>query len=290
MKRASRERDPMRAGGPPAGSGRGMLHSKSMVLSLVVVVAVIASLAVLADGWRKHASKLSISVTGTSLLSASEILRLAAIPDTAVLADIDLMAIRQRIEKNPVVREALLRRNPPATLEIEIRERLPIALLVNVRAKDWLIDEDGYILPGAPDGSVHAVPIMTLDQTLADAAPGTQVRNPRVRQALRLLRLARAADSVFLNLFSEISVTGGNDIVLYTLEAGVPVIFGAATDIEQKIMAFRAYWENVAATHDVSGLEYIDLRFSDQVVVRWMNSAEAPAQPTVPDPTEIFPD
>ena len=290
MRRTSPERESMSNGGSASGARRGMLHSKSIAISLCIVVATIASLAVVADGWRKHASRLSISVTGTSLLSASEILRLAAIPDTAVLADIDLMAIRQRIEKNQVVREALLRRNPPATLEIEIRERLPIALLVNVRGKDWLIDEDGYILPGAPDGAVHAVPIMTLDQTLAEASPGTQVRNPKVRQALRLLRLARVADSVFLNLFSEISVTNGNDIVLYTLEAGVPVIFGATTDIEQKIMAFRAYWENVAAAHDVSGLEYIDLRFSDQVVVRWMNTAEAPAQPTMPDPTGMLPD
>ena len=289
MKHAASERA---VGSPGTGPSqrRSVLRSASMGISLFLVVAAIASLAVVADGWRKHASKLAISVTGTSLLSTSEILRLAAISDTAVLSDIDLMAIRQRIEKNPVVREALLRRNPPSTLEIEIHERLPIALLVNVRSKDWLIDEDGYILPGAPDGTVHAVPIMTLDHALADATPGKQIRQQRVQEALRVLRLAKAVDSVFLNCFSEISVTAGNDIVLYTLEAGVPVIFGGATNIEQKIMAFRAYWENVAMAHDVSGLEYIDLRFSDQVVVRWRNSAEAPAQPAAIDTTGMFPD
>ncbi|MBL0173733.1 MAG: cell division protein FtsQ/DivIB [Ignavibacteria bacterium] len=275
-------------GARPRAENHSRRRSISVGVSLFLVVVSIATLAVLADEWRKHAVKVDVQVTGTALLSVSEILALAAVPDTMTLADIDLMAVRQRIEKNPVVREALVRRNPPARLEIEIRERMPIALLLNLRAKDWLIDEDGFILPTVPDAAVQTVPVMTVGQGLGDALPGRQLRNPRVREALQVLRAARSLDPSFFNLFSEVAVDAGRDIVLYTLDAGVPVIFGRATDAERKFKAFRAYWENVAVQHALSELEYIDLRYSDQVVARWRNSTNIPAQPDTTAPTDLI--
>lgn len=258
--------------------------------SLLAIIAFVASLSLAADHWMNNTVKVRAEVTGTKLMSVAEILRLARVPDTSVLADIDLMSVKRRIEANPVVREAVLRRNPPSTLEIEIRERTPIAVLLNVGARDWLIDADGYILPSVPSVSIDALPVLTGATNLQRVAPGQHLKNRRLLQVLRLLQQMHDADAEILHLFSEASLDGRNDVTLYTLEAGVPVLVDPSARITDVIKIFRAYWEDVAMQHDVRGLEYIDLRFKEQVVVRWVPGAGPAPRSTVIDTTAILPD
>ncbi len=248
-------------------------------LSLLAIVGFVTSLSLAANHWMSNAVKVTAVVTGTHLLSPEEILRRARVPDTTVLADIDLMAVKKRIEANPVVREAILRRNPPSTLEIEIHERAPIAVVLNVGGRDWLIDEDGYLLPSVASVPMHALPVITGAQGIGGFAAGVRVKNTRLRQVLDVLRRARLDDPETLHLFSEASLDGKTDVILFTLEAGVPVLVDPTADVARAMRVFRAYWQNLALQHDVRGLEYVDLRFKDQVVVRW-----TPGQGPAPRP------
>jgi cell division septal protein FtsQ len=168
-------------------------------------------------------------------------------------------------------------RDPPRTLRVEVVERTPIAMLINVQSCDWLLDEDGVVLPAAQGITVHDLPVITGVGDVATAlTPGVRIVHRRVLQGLQALKAIRSIDPRLLHLFSEISLEHARDLVLYTMEGGVPVILGSPERLSEKMQAFRTFWENVAMKYDPASLEYVDLRWKEQVVTRWRDAGSTP--------------
>lgn len=247
---------------------------RSVVLMLFLLIASIASLAVVAGEWRETIEGVQLVVKGTRMASLQDIEALANVPDTATLASIDLMAIKKRVETNPFVREAIVKREPPEKLEIEIIERSPIAVLLNIHARDWLLDEDGYVIPMVESGAAHDLPVVTGGNFARELLPGIRIGDERLLHALMILKTARRVNTELFDLISEINIDQKNDLILYTIESAVPVIIGSSVDAERKLRSFHAFWNTVAIQHDVGGIEYVDLRYRDEVVVRWRSSAD----------------
>jgi cell division protein FtsQ len=268
----------------------GRKRTRSLGIALFLLLAGMISIGVLAREWREHAVRITVEIRGATHATPEMLRKLAAVPDSTILSDVDLMAVRRRIEKHPFVETAVVRRDPPSTLVVEITERVPVAALLDVRTKDWFVDGSGVLLPMLPEIPLQQTPVITGYRPAGSIAAGTRIRDARLIQALGILSAARSIAPDMLHLFSEISLEGERDYVLYTLEAGVPVIFGPADRIEAKLRSFRAFWEGVAVQRDLTQLEYIDLRFLDQVVAKWQNDEGASAETEQPDPSTILPD
>jgi cell division protein FtsQ len=259
-------------------------------IALVAMILVCGSLAVLADQWRRHAVGVTVDIRGTVHARAKELLLRASVPDSAILADIDLLLIKKRIEQNPFIKEAVVFREPPSRLIIDVTERKPAALLVNVQSADWVLSEDGVVLPFASTVQAQDLPAITGWSGSAVVKPGALVTDPRLLEALAVIAAIREAGGSAPDMFSEISVERKHDMILYTLDGGVPVIVGSAADIESKFRGFRVFWETIATKHDPDALEYIDLRFKDQLVARWNDGRYSASVVEHPDTTMIQPD
>jgi len=244
-------------------------------VSLLTAAGLIVLLGVAADYWRSNSTHVTVEVRGNSLVSVAEVLRAAAVPDTAVLADVPLMEIRRRVEGLHAVREAAVRRDPPSTLVIELREREPIAVLANVNAEDWLVDADGVLLPVAGKAQMLCLPLISGAASLKNAASGRRVEDSRLRQALGILAGLKKCGSDYLNLFSEISLEGKSDFLLYTLSGGVPVLLRGGHDIRRAAVSFKTWWEQVAVPRDIEELESVALRYRDQVVAKCKGATTA---------------
>ncbi|MBR9978766.1 MAG: cell division protein FtsQ/DivIB [Bacteroidetes bacterium] len=254
---------------------------RSATVVLVFVLGGIVAVAVLAAEWRASVVGVELDVRGISIVPEDFIRSAAGVSDSSVLASMDLLAIRDTILENPYIRDVRVTRNPPRTLRVDVRERTPIAVLINVQSDDWLLDEDGYVLPTARSASVHDLPVITgIDDRIGTLRPGVRIVERRVMKGLQALKSVRAIDDKQMHLFSEISLEHDRDIVFYTMEGGVPVIFGTATKLTAKMRAFSVFWENVAMKYDPTSLEYIDLRWKDQVVTRWRRTDNAPRAET----------
>lgn len=247
---------------------------RSVVLMLFLLIASITSLAVVAGDWRETIAGVQLVVKGTRMASPQDIEALANVPDTATLASIDLMAIKKRVETNPFVREAVVKREPPEKLEIEIVERSPLAVLLNIHARDWLLDEDGYVIPMVEMGVVHDLPVVTGGNFTRELLPGIRITDERLLHALTMLKISRNINAELFDLISEINIDQKKDLILYTIESAVPVIVGSSVDAERKLRSFHAFWNTVAMQHDVRGIEYVDLRYRDEVVVRWKTAVD----------------
>ena len=76
---------------------------------------------------------------------------------------------------------------------------------------------------------------------------------------------------------SEIQLRNGGDIVLYSAEGGVPIIFGRG-EMSDKITRLETFWNDIVRTRGVQDLQYVDLRYQGQIVARWSQQ-----QPTTKD-------
>ena len=238
---------------------------KAAVLMTLLVLALLG-VAVLANLWKSDLRVASTSVEGNAIVSEKDILALARIERDAKLFEVDLFAVRKNIERNPFVRSVSVNREVPNRLGIRVEERVPIAAVVSSGV--YYLDAEGYVLPPVRSESIFDLPVLTGALQREDLTAGRQCVTTDAKDALSILRIAREVDDQLYRRISEVHVVTDRDIILYTAEFGVPVIFGRG-DTAEKMLKLDAFWKEFVLRHGASELRYIDLRYRDQVVVRW---------------------
>lgn len=256
------EGDPGATPRATGGSRRGLLL---MGLLLTGALAVFMG----ANLWKRDLPVQNLRVEGNVIVPGDEILKLAAIPRGTKLFDVNLAAIRTRIEQNPYVRSVSVNRDGPEGITITVDERVPIAALAGNAL--LYIDEDGVVLPAYHSGRVFDLPVLTGALPAAECAPGRRITKAAVREALDLVLLAREVDDELAQGISEIALREDGDLVVTTADAGIPVVIGRG-NLPMKLVKFNAFWREIAARRGPQDLQYVDLRFEDQVVVRWNGS------------------
>jgi len=230
-----------------------------------------AAVAVLANKWKSDLRVVDVQVKGNQIIPGEEIISLAGIKRDDRLFDIDLFAAQARVLKNTFIRAAAINRDVPGGISITVEERSPLAAVVLDQM--YYLDADGFVLPPVRSENIFDLPVLTGTIRGGELAPGRQVSNGIVREALVILKTAQQVGDELYRCISEVHINGAKDIVLYTAEYGVPVIFGRG-DVAAKMVKFDGFWHQVVRHHGVRELHYIDLRFEGQVVVRWKNTGE----------------
>lgn len=237
----------------------------SLMLTFLLFVGV-GSAAVWANLWKEDLRVLDVQVKGNGIVSAKEIVSLAGIAKGEKLFEVDLFAVQKRIMKNQFLRSASVNREAPGRVSITVEERVPIASAVMDRI--LYLDAEGYVLPPAVSEHIFDLPVVTGTLSSAEFRPGEQISSESAKEGIAILAIALDLDDELYRRISEVRVEAGKDIIAYTAEAGVPVIFGRG-DTGMKLVKFDAFWKQFVATHGAHELAYVDLRFADQVVVRW---------------------
>jgi cell division protein FtsQ len=251
--------------------GNGKRHSfGGSLLMFGLMVATIASV-VWANLWKSDLRIADVRVQGTLIVAEKEILALANINKDQKLYDVDLLAAQRRIRQNAFVKSVVVSREAPNRISISVQERTPIAAVVldNIR----YLDAEGVVLPPAQSENIFDLPVLTGAFQNGEFGSGKQVEKSDVREALEILVTAREFSDELYRRISEVHLEPGRDIILYTAECGVPVIFGRG-DVAMKLAKLDGFWKDVVPHHGAHELAYIDVRFEDQVVVRWNHDSE----------------
>jgi cell division septal protein FtsQ len=125
--------------------------------------------------------------------------------------------------------------------------------------------------------AVFDLPVVTGDLPASECVAGKPVTSAHVREALDILATARDVGEGLYQLISEVHLEAGRDIVFYTAESGVPVVFGHG-DVAVKLVTFDEFWKQIVRQRGAAELTSVDLRYADQVVVRWQTADDAVAQ------------
>ena len=246
-------------------------HSRRGAVLMMVLLVILMGVAVLANMWKGDLKAARVTVQGNSIITEEQIRTQAEINNESKLFDIDLFAVRRRIEQNPFIRSASVSREVPNRIAIRIEERVPIAAVV--LDKVFYFDAEGYVLPPTRSENIFDLPVLTGLFQRGELVPGRRYSTTNVQDALAILRMAQQVGDQLYRRISEVHVEADKDIIFHTAEFGVPVIFGRG-DTAAKLVKFDTFWREFVLHHGAHELRFVDLRYRDQVVVRWLHDKD----------------
>jgi len=204
-----------------------------------------------------------VLIRGQGRLSAADLeARVSDLRGQNILR-VDFDAARRRVLDSPWVADVTFGRVLPSTIELEITERVPLAL-ARLGQQLYLVDDTGIIIDEfGPEHSQFDLPVVDGLFTPADA-DGPMLDAQRVRLAARLLA-ALASLPGLAGRVSQVDVSNPRNAAV--LLADDP----AWLHLGQRDFAGRmqTYLELSDTLHDrLPGLEWVDLRFDERIYVR----------------------
>ena len=186
-----------------------------------------------------------IRVEGTAHTDVTEVRRVARIDRGDTMAGVDTARSADRIERLPWVERATVTRRWPGTIEIEVTEREPLAVVVVAEGRVALVDEDGRVLEVMRSQTPTGLPEVT--GVRGRVAEGEELGGD-VRDALLVLRaLSEHLSGVVASVSPDLDAA---------LVAGGEIRFGSTQDLDDKIVAV----ETVLADVDTTCLALLDVR------------------------------
>ena len=176
----------------------------------------------------------SVTVSGERHLTSARVQNLAGISaDTNVLWT-NAGGLADRLEKNPWVASAVVSRSLPSTLHIEVRERVPVALLPG-RQKQ-VVAADGVVLEPASRSALASLPVIQA----GGRAVGPQSSGAAAQTRLALRAVAALTPGVRSQVATVSAGRGPGAGVVLTLRDGTAVLFGDDTLAGEKARVLRA--------------------------------------------------
>ena len=178
------------------------------------------------------------------------------------LFDLDLVSLKGKLMSQPWIRDVNLRKEYPDTLAVRVIERRPVAVLAG-RQVEAIVDETGTVLEAWPNGGelpnqwsrlpvIHGVEPGSLRD-------GGSAALQHFAAALEILRAASSSVDPVLDL----DVGRWDDVRVQ--RHGYELRFGEGP-FDEKWRRFLSVENEIERRH--GGVQEVDLRFPDQVVVR----------------------
>ncbi|MBN1226727.1 MAG: cell division protein FtsQ, partial [Deltaproteobacteria bacterium] len=92
-----------------------------------------------------------------------------------------------------------------------------------------------------------------------------KVDSPSLHSALEVLKLMQDLKVTWLSEVLEISCENHENIVLYNKNRGREIRLGL-NNLQEKVIYLQTIWDDIETR--VSGIEYIDLRYKNQIIVK----------------------
>ncbi len=213
-----------------------------------------------------------IIVHGNDRLSAGDVLAILTGLEGESLLLTDLEAWRRRLLASPWVRDAVLRRSLPSTVDVAVSERRPMGV-ARINGEMYLVDDRGVIIDQyGPHYAQFDLPVID-GLAASPGGDGTMTDTSRADLAARVIASIGARPAVAERL-SQIDVSDvHNASVILTGDSAV-VRLGEDHFLER----IESYLQLAAALREqVADIDYVDLRFEDRVFVRPFRAKPPPA-------------
>ncbi len=235
------------------------------ILMIFLLIAFVA-ICIISAEWKNSLKVNRITIHGSNILTAQNIFELSKVKLQTPIESIGIYEIRKRILQQPFIKSGLVTRHYPDAIDINITERIPIASLNNGNLN--YIDTEQILLPSIESSSRLDLPIISGVDSINYYEIGEKIYNTEITTAINILQVAIAIDTMLYHSISEINMNKGKDIILYSSDVGVPIILGRG-DFERKLLTLQTFWNNYVKPSNAKMLQYIDLRYNEQVVTKW---------------------
>jgi len=207
-----------------------------------------------------------IEVSGVSILSSEEIIKIAGFKTGSSLRKLDTRQIQNRLELEPYIQAAVVSREFPNRVKIMIKERIPVCYLNTGTL--WLIDQQGIILPLRKEKIKANLPVITgFEKDSARCRPGQPAPNPEMVKALNFIQTAALkADALYAEI-SEIFAWKEGEFIIYTVNGGTPIYIGRG-DLIKQLYILATFQTLIKSKRNFADYQYLDLRWDKQIIAK----------------------
>ncbi len=193
------------------------------------------------------------------------------------LLEIDLEQLRVRLEQEPWVRRAELRRILPGSLRVYIEERVP-SVIAEVGGELELLDRDGVLLDQYQSSyGKFDVPVFRglCGNDVAGYVEMQKENTARVRLGVAILTELESGSPELARAISEIDLTDPENVRTLLIDDTAEIFLGNR-DFLKRFQAFMAEYDGMKA--QFGEIISVDLRFYPQIVYRPRQLADQPGE------------
>ena len=197
-----------------------------------------------------------VKLIGATYLKQDDILKIASIYYGEPLFQLETDEVTKRLMSDLRIEEVKVKRELPYTLEVEIKERKPVATVVcDYGYLD--LDRNGKVIDSYKTLKIMPIPMIT-GALVKDLYIGDDVTDEMVKKILFFLQLMSESS---LNKLSEIAITGPDYVVAYTNTAkAVQIRLGKLERLEDKARLTEDFLQDLELNpHRV---EYVDFNYT----------------------------
>ncbi len=206
----------------------------------------------------------SIVIEGNDILNRSDVLKLCGLKKNEKLLKVSPREVVKKLLKSPYIKSASAVRSLPATLHIAITERKAVAFIYGRGLN--LIDDEGVLLPVPKSNRRWNLPFIT-HSGASIGRLGMVTPSPQIRKAVEVLNYIAVLRSSLNDLVAEISVRGNNEVRLRLIKGGSQVRINY-DNYQDKLFLLSEYVQKYQNWNDLAAIEYIDLRFDKQLIIK----------------------
>ncbi len=181
------------------------------------------------------------------------------------LLDLNLSEVASRSAEDPWVLLASAKRVLPETLRITITERKP-CMLAPIGGVVHVVDETGYVIGPADAATEGRFPLVVGFDGLNDDELRTSLR-----QSVEMIRRLQARAGDWVASISAVDISRHDRIVVRTVDPG-PLLLLDPDRIERNLSRYLELRHQIERR--VGTLEYVDLRWEDQISVMPVQESE----------------
>lgn len=199
-----------------------------------------------------------VKVTGNSYLPREDVLQIARLKEPLNIFSVQTDVVQNYLQSDLRIDTAKVWRDFPNCLNIEITERLPVAVM-NCNYGYVNLDKNSVVIDVYTDAKKIQKPIIT-GIILQDVYIGDNINNDTVKKVLIYLNLL--GDDV-LGQIRQINIADSEHIDLYTVK-GTKIILGDLENAEKTAEKTQEIFNDMSSA--AIPIEYIDLSYSRPVL------------------------
>lgn len=169
------------------------------------------------------------------------------------MKDVDLTQMKQQLQHDPFIKEAICVKTPGENVNVFVVQRLPLLRIMADNGEDYYVDSKGF--PMAARGYEADLPVVT-----------GNVTNDFVKKRLVAFGTLLSQDDFWNNQVMQIQVQPNHDIDLVLRVGNAIVHLGKAENFERKLSNLRAFYEKVLPSVGWNRYQAISVAYENQVI------------------------
>jgi cell division septal protein FtsQ len=206
-----------------------------------------------------------LEITGNRMVSQENISRICGFTskkDIEVKINIDSLATQ--LMEFKYIKGISITRRPPRILNITVEEYDPVAFIYGKGLN--LIDGEGYLIPIPESQLIWDLPYISgIKQGLGRI--GYQTGAADAYLALEIVRYIEDENPLLASMVSEINLSNSKTIELHLIKGGTKIRI-TRESYYRELFVLKNYIANYLDWGQLAKIDYIDLRFENQLIVK----------------------